>query len=224
MADFPIDDPKTFDDALQQLVTSDSVHIDTLNPMFDQLINNDSYLNEKINTDINNHETAVTGIHGVGTSEIASKQWVNENAKPAEADNADKLENKTLEDIFDLFHPVGSIVHRYDSTDPSNLNGWYGTWTRIAVGKMLIGQDPSDAEFDTVSLTGGEKEHQLTEAEMPSHNHTYTKNNYSSTAGPISGSGYSSSQSTTNTGTTGEDEAHNNMPPYEVVYIWKRTS
>ena len=46
--------------------------------------------------------------------------------------------------IFDLLHPVGDIVHRYSSVNPSTLTGWSGTWERIGVGKMLIGQDPTD--------------------------------------------------------------------------------
>mgnify|MGYP000992274783 CR=1 FL=1 len=39
-------------------------------------------------------------------------------------------------------------------------------------GKVAVGKNSSDTEFDTLAETGGAKTHTLTTAEMPTHNHT----------------------------------------------------
>ena len=71
--------------------------------------------------------------------------------------------------IFDLVYPVGSIYETdNEGFDPNTSFG--GTWERIK-GKVIVGVDKEDGAFDTVGKTGGEKNHALTIAEMPSHNH-----------------------------------------------------
>lgn len=52
--------------------------------------------------------------------------------------------------------PVGSVFISVVSTDPATLLG-YGTWSAFAAGKVLIGLNASDADFDTVEETGGAK-------------------------------------------------------------------
>lgn len=72
--------------------------------------------------------------------------------------------------IFDLVYPVGSIYETdNEGFDPNTSFG--GTWERIK-GKVIVGVDKEDGDFDTVGKTGGEKNHTLTIAEMPSHGHT----------------------------------------------------
>ena len=139
------------------------------------------------------------------TEEVASKDWVMNNA---------------YKQMFDMIHPVGDVVIRYDNKNPGNLSGWKGTWERIAENKMLIGQG-SDPDFDSAGKTGGEKEHKLIEKEMPKHNHRYKKPHGKSTSG-MGGSSAVSHYISSSTDTTGEGKPHNNMPPYEVVYIWRR--
>lgn len=74
--------------------------------------------------------------------------------------------------LGDIFYPVGSIyTNATDNTDPSTLLG-FGIWERFGKGRVMVGQDSTDADFDVAEETGGAKTHQLTEAEMPSHNHT----------------------------------------------------
>jgi hypothetical protein len=52
--------------------------------------------------------------------------------------------------------PVGSIFLSGVSTNPSTLLG-YGTWSAIAAGRVLIGQDTGDTDFDVLQETGGAK-------------------------------------------------------------------
>jgi hypothetical protein len=66
-------------------------------------------------------------------------------------------------------YPVGSIyINAAVSTNPATLLG-FGTWTAFGAGKVLVGQDASDALFDTLEETGGSKD-----AIAVSHTHTAT--------------------------------------------------
>lgn len=148
---------------------------------------------------------------------------------------------------FDInkVYPVGAIYMSYASTNPGTLFG--GTWTQIqnrflyAVGSKTVG------------TTGGEETHALSWSEMPNHTHyllTFkdTGVDNSTICGPVSSTargkywgvtgdyfssssrvGYSPS-AYNNTAyrniidTAGSGSAHNNMPPYLVVYMWRRTA
>lgn len=67
--------------------------------------------------------------------------------------------------IFDLVYPVGSIYETdNEGFDPNTSFG--GTWERIK-GKVIVGVDKADGAFDAVGKTGGEKNHTLTESELP---------------------------------------------------------
>jgi microcystin-dependent protein len=71
--------------------------------------------------------------------------------------------------------PIGYIYMSVVSTSPATLFGG-GTWTRIGQGRVLVGQDPAQTEFDTAEETGGEKTHTLSVNEMPTHGHTIDHN------------------------------------------------
>lgn len=137
--------------------------------------------------------------------------------------------------ILDNVYPVGSIYMSVNSTNPKNLFG--GTWEQIQ-GKFLFGMNSSYP----AGSTGGEITHKLTPNEMPVHNHdglyySYiaTKNLVTLNSGTVSyhvpwGSsdyagdcGPGTGKAELVTGNTGSGVAHNNMPPYLSVYIWKRT-
>jgi len=147
--------------------------------------------------------------------------------------------------------PVGSIFMNETPTDPATLLGG-GTWIPWGVGRMPISVDPDDIDFDTAGKTGGEKTHQLSVTELPTHHHvmdhdhpdinrtirwaenaaasgTNTRvTDVGSTTG-VSGTNSGSMPINTpmftgNTGDTGGGAAHNNMPPHIAVYMWKRTA
>ena len=124
--------------------------------------------------------------------------------------------------ILDNVYPIGSIYMSVNSTNPKNLFG--GTWEQIQ-GKFLLGMDSSYP----AGSTGGEAIHKLTQGEMPKHNHIIYAPN---AGGPDEGAalGFPEVGSSNTwwavacmTEQTGDNEAHNNMPPYLSVYIWKRT-
>ncbi len=137
--------------------------------------------------------------------------------------------------ILDNVYPVGSIYMSVNSTNPKNLFG--GTWEQIQ-GKFLFGMNSSYP----AGSTGGEITHKLTWNEMPGHYHEGLYYSYQDTENLITLNGGSvsyhipwgssdyagdygagSGAKELITGTAGSGEAHNNMPPYLSVYIWKRT-
>ena len=115
--------------------------------------------------------------------------------------------------------PIGSVYTSVSATSPSTLFG--GNWEAFGAGRVMVGLDASDTDFDTVEETGGAKTHALTIAEMPAHSHTYTLENPSGTGSTGSATG-ASSFSTPNTSTVGSGAAHNNVQPYITVYMFKR--
>lgn len=141
--------------------------------------------------------------------------------------------------------PVGSVFTSVVATDPATLLG-YGTWAAFGAGRVLVGLDAGDADFDTVRETGGDKTVTLTTNEMPSHAHAVTDpghahatQRYPTATGASSGFTADTSMSGTpasNTlatasattgislGSTGGGAAHQNLQPYIVVHFWERTS
>jgi len=59
-------------------------------------------------------------------------------------------------DFLQRLWPVGSIFLSAVATDPAALLG-FGTWTAIGAGRVLVGQDAAQTEFDTLGETGGSK-------------------------------------------------------------------
>ena len=123
---------------------------------------------------------------------------------------------------MDNIYPIGSI---FISTNTINPNTYFGgPWERIKVKLLLAAYDSSYK----IGSTGGEATHKLNMKELPgnlvgasTNNRQWATgawNNYSSYAYV-----YTTINDTHNTQTNGDsDQPHNNMPPYLVVYIWKR--
>lgn len=60
-----------------------------------------------------------------------------------------------LKDIFKYVYPVGSIYMSTNNTNPANLFG--GSWVAWGSGKVPVGVNTSETEFNTVEKTGGSK-------------------------------------------------------------------
>ncbi|MDE2099162.1 MAG: hypothetical protein KGL39_18045 [Patescibacteria group bacterium] len=52
--------------------------------------------------------------------------------------------------------PIGSVFISVVSTNPATLLG-FGTWSAIGAGRVLVGVDGADPDFQTVEQTGGAK-------------------------------------------------------------------
>lgn len=139
--------------------------------------------------------------------------------------------------LLDKLYPVGCIYQSSSSTSPASFLG--GAWERIKDRFILAAGDTYAA-----GSTGGEAEHALTVSEMPSHKHIqkqYLASPYSHDVNwPFENYGYifnydlsvnSDSADFTGKGAypnggdtnpTGDNNPHNNMPPYLTAYIWRR--
>lgn len=145
--------------------------------------------------------------------------------------------------------PVGAVFISVVSTNPATLLG-YGTWSAIGAGRVLVGVDSGDTDFDTAEETGGAKTvassaQTFTGNALGTHTHSFTP------AGTIASSAQTNAVTTAGTtpvnttaarvfvgdaGTTGATSggtpSGTNTPgaatsvvqPYLCVYMWKRTA
>jgi len=132
---------------------------------------------------------------------------------------------RKFDELIDLIYPVGSIYMSVNDISPSVVIG--GEWEKIE-GRFLLGSSVDypltvEVEGEEVQNTGGEATHTLTINEMPSHDHKI----YRSGADTVGNKSFRQTDYTTTatdtTSSTGGGQPHNNMPPYMVVNIWKRT-
>jgi len=122
-------------------------------------------------------------------------------------------------------YPVGSIyINAAVSTNPATLFG-FGTWVTFGAGRVIVGLNAADSDFDTVQETGGAKTHTLSTAELPSHTHTSAlRGNGEDEDVDFPSAGDSTNPGRTmTTNATGGGGAHNNVQPYIVAYMWRRT-
>lgn len=144
----------------------------------------------------------------------------------------------TIQDIFDVVHPIGSIYFSVDNTNPAALFG--GTWVAWGAGRVPVGVNAADASFDAVEETGGNKTVVLTEANLPPHDHQMDHAHQSVSSGTAGGSTLAFLRSA-NTATTtgggmvqlftgrtdngdGTSQPVNVLQPYITCYMWKRTA
>lgn len=149
-------------------------------------------------------------------------------------------------------HPVGCIYTSEAATNPGTFLG--GTWVAHGAGRVLVGFDAGDADFDTAGETGGVKSVTLTAAQsgLVGHNHTLNDpghdhnqsidSSYNAASAGSAGhyaqnnTGASSVDGGLTTGSSGTgvslnavasaaaSAAHTNVQPYTVVYRFKRTA
>ena len=126
-------------------------------------------------------------------------------------------------------YPVGSIyINAAVSTNPGTLLG-FGTWVAFGSGRTIVGLDAGQTEFNTLEETGGAKTHTLTLSEIPSHRHEVgSKDSTAGNGGSFEEEFVEEYGDTTNgpavpTSYQCGGSAHNNLQPYIVVYMWKRT-
>jgi len=72
---------------------------------------------------------------------------------------------------------IGSIMIRDDSQNPADVLG-YGIWELMSSGRVLVGYDAADSDFNAVGKEGGAKEH---DHEVDDHNHSLNGHQHSET-------------------------------------------
>jgi hypothetical protein len=130
-----------------------------------------------------------------------------------------------INNFIDTIYPIGSIYITTSNTDPMSL--FPGTYWFPIYDRFLLG----GGSGYKVGSTGGEATHTLTADEMPTHRHSIY---YPNGGGPYGdanisypeGSGIKKTWQAEmcKTEIAGDGGAHNNMPPYLAVYIWKRVT
>ena len=145
------------------------------------------------------------------------------------------ITGNTISVIFDAIYPKGSI---YMSTEKDTSGRPKiaalmpnATWERITGRFLLAATDSGGTGGNSTAsvragYTGGEAAHQLTVSELAKHSHTvgirihsYSGTNTGNRATYAEQAGDFASAND-----TGGDQAHNTMPPYLAVYVWKRTA
>ncbi len=153
--------------------------------------------------------------------------------------------------LINALYPIGSIyINATVNTNPAILLG-AGTWVAFGAGRVPVGVDSTQVEFDTLGETGGAKTHTLTEAQLASHRHEANTNGagghahntaqiYSTFGGARNRSSLGAGSdilfgATTTDGVGdhahyletnfhGGNQPHNNLQPYITVYMWRRTA
>lgn len=136
------------------------------------------------------------------------------------------LNGKLLGEAF----PINKVEVFFDAEDHSDFLGFQ--WEKVSQGRIPIGLDDSDTDFNTIGKTGGEKEVILTTDEIP-----YIEADVYDTLDNKLSTGWNAGSTNTNIIATtasenmgrtlkakfnGGGQAHNNVPPYVVMAFWKR--
>jgi hypothetical protein len=156
-----------------------------------------------------------------------------------------KTSNKTSlvaainEVIMNATHPIGSVYLSFNPTDPSELFG--GTWDGItgttsenSAPRFLYVTNPNSHSEIKAGTVGGSDKVKLTTAELPSHEHSIeqldgsTVSVWASNAGQgtiwnvVANGAISSPGNTLVAKSVGSGKEFSIVPPYTVVYGWKR--
>ncbi len=126
-------------------------------------------------------------------------------------------------------HPIGDVVINTTGVNPGNR--FKGTWELISIGRMLIGVDPNDIDFNASKKTGGAKTHKHFSGIVNYNNSDAI--GYRSEAQNVYGfsekvvgwdrsavASYSTNRNVRKYYTSTE----NNIPPFYAVYIWERVA
>jgi hypothetical protein len=155
-------------------------------------------------TEIDNEFNAIAGAIS-SKADIASPTFTGTPAGPTATAGSNTTQLATTAFVtaaLQAVYPVGSVyINATSSSNPATLLG-FGTWEAFGSGRVMVGLNGSDTDFDTAEETGGSKTSTssgtisgtvggtaLTEAQMPKHHHRYV-------TGQLDGGSYPNSPST----------------------------
>ena len=168
----------------------------------------------------------------------ADKVALNENSQVADINKVTADDMNQIKNAINNLFPIGFIIE-VDNAEFNPNTSWGGTWERLK-GRVIVGVDEDDTDFNASGLTGGEKEVTLTIDEIPEHIHgNYLPSNNTGTD-TVSAYGHYFNDNvfgysaggrvmhipniTIGTREAGGGQAHNNMPPYYTAYRWIKTA
>ena len=154
-------------------------------------------------------------------------------------DTSDSSLNSIVASVGSLLMPIGSIyVNKVDNRNPAVIFG-FGTWVALE-GYTVVGRKAGDTDFGTAGNTVGAKTHTLTEAQLPALSgqfgvivpggHGSFRTGIATSNGQMGNATYpvASGSHTTNTWSYGiafgSGQAHNNIQPSVVAYMWERVA
>jgi hypothetical protein len=198
----------------------------------------------EIDTEFNNIAVAIAT-----KADLASPGFSGSPTAPTQStgDSSTKLATTAfVQAALSAMYPVGSIyTNAAVSTNPATLLG-FGTWSAFAAGRVMVGLDAGNAAFDTAQETGGSADaivvshtHSASSSVSdPGHSHSITMASSQNTNNQVpsqlstnqtpreantnsADTGISVSTTISSTGSSGTNA---NLPPYIVVYMWRRTA
>ena len=113
-----------------------------------------------------------SGGKGVAVGKVSERDNTFEVAENWEVKVYGMLLKEYIQQFAKTMYPVGSIYMSVSSTNPSTYFG--GTWVAWGSGRVPVGINTSDSNFNTVEKTGGASSVTLTASQIPSHTHTFT--------------------------------------------------
>lgn len=165
---------------MQCMRTDDSNNIyklTSVSPVKWELVPSKSYVDSAVSTGVK----SVVNFKGATSTAAGTAGLVPAPAKDTQTDyylSADgtwkKVQQRTIKEVIDIVHPVGSIWETTTTDDPNVL--WAGTtWVKMDAGRVLISAGTYTENGTTYTYNlgdkGGEAKHQITIEEMTSHNH-----------------------------------------------------
>lgn len=133
--------------------------------------------------------------------------------------------------FYSMLYPVGSI---YMSVNPTNPSKFFPrtSWVEWGKGRVPVGVDTSQTEFNKAEKTGGSKAVTLTVDQIPSHTHKVPKPEwYGVKTDADTGFGMLKTKNPIKDGSdgfvsasAGGGKAHSNLQPYITCYMWVRTA
>lgn len=239
---------------MQCMRTDDSNNIyklTSVSPVTWELVPSKSYVDNAVTTGVK----SITNFKGATSTAAGAAGLVPAPAKGTQTDyylSADgtwkKVQQRSIKEVIDIVHPVGSIWETTTTDDPNIL--WAGTtWVKMDAGRVLVaaGSYTENGTTYTYNLgdTGGEAKHQLSTDELAEHEHMAscsTDGLHKHTLSAMSGGGNSHQQGswdgsfkkvttsedgghshTITISSAGNNKPHENMMPYDTVNRWKRT-
>ena len=165
---------------MQCMRTDDSNNIyklTSVSPVTWELVPSKSYVDNAVSTGVK----SVVNFKGATSTAAGTAGLVPAPAKDTQTDyylSADgtwkKVQQRTIKEVINIVHPVGSIWETTTTDDPNVL--WAGTtWVKMDAGRVLISAGTYTENGTTYTYNlgdkGGEVKHQLTTEEMPAHTH-----------------------------------------------------